>query len=144
MHQLFVEIDQDGSGSIDKNEFRLLLRKLNLKYSNHRFELLFRAVDSVGGDGEISEPELVEFLFPGCSSDSSSDSAADNSESASKSQPSDAGSRKAAAWARTKGLFGATASASAPAQPHLASDESIESGMSKEGIAFSNMAEKAE
>ena len=30
---LFEEIDQDGSGAIDKGEFRQLLRKLNLSYT---------------------------------------------------------------------------------------------------------------
>ena len=29
---LFEEVDQDGSGAIDKGEFRMLLRKLNLNY----------------------------------------------------------------------------------------------------------------
>lgn len=65
IHEFFTEIDVDGSGTIDKMEFRLLLRKLNLKYSDKRFRLLFNAVDSSGGgDGLISESELTEFLFP--------------------------------------------------------------------------------
>lgn len=32
VHQLFMEVDQDGSGTIDKGEFRQMLRKLNLTY----------------------------------------------------------------------------------------------------------------
>jgi hypothetical protein len=32
VHLLFHEIDQDGSGTIDKGEFRMMLRKLNLTY----------------------------------------------------------------------------------------------------------------
>ena len=32
VHLLFMEVDQDGSGSIDKGEFRMMLRKLNLTY----------------------------------------------------------------------------------------------------------------
>jgi Ca2+-binding EF-hand superfamily protein len=32
VHLLFIEIDQDGSGTIDKGEFRMMLRKLNLTY----------------------------------------------------------------------------------------------------------------
>ena len=32
VHLLFIEVDQDGSGSIDKGEFRMMLRKLNLTY----------------------------------------------------------------------------------------------------------------
>lgn len=63
-----MEIDQDGSGTIDKGEFRMMLRKLNLTYSDHRFNLLFRAVDSIGGDGSLEEEELVSFMFPGCGS----------------------------------------------------------------------------
>ena len=64
MHQLFEEVDQDGSGSIDKGEFRMMLRKLNLTYSDHRFNLLFRAVDCIGGDGVLEEEELINFMFP--------------------------------------------------------------------------------
>jgi hypothetical protein len=33
-------------------------------HSDHRFNLLFRAVDSIGGDGCIEEEELVSFMFP--------------------------------------------------------------------------------
>jgi Ca2+-binding EF-hand superfamily protein len=32
VHLLFEEVDQDGSGAIDKSEFRALLKKLNLSY----------------------------------------------------------------------------------------------------------------
>ncbi|RYH21059.1 EF-hand domain-containing protein [archaeon] len=48
IHALFDEIDQDGSGEIDKVEFRYLLRMLKLTYSNERFNRLFRAVDTSG------------------------------------------------------------------------------------------------
>jgi hypothetical protein len=34
-------------------------------YSDHRFNLLFRAVDSIGGDGMVEQEDLVEFMFPG-------------------------------------------------------------------------------
>mmetsp|Transcript_2971 Transcript_2971/g.4586 ORF Transcript_2971/g.4586 Transcript_2971/m.4586 type:complete len:780 (+) Transcript_2971:187-2526(+) len=64
VHKLFIEVDQDGSGAIDKGEFRQMLRKLNLTYSDHRFNLLFRAVDSIGGDGVLEEEELTTFMFP--------------------------------------------------------------------------------
>ena len=30
---LFEEVDQDGSGAIDKGEFRVMLRRLNLSYT---------------------------------------------------------------------------------------------------------------
>jgi hypothetical protein len=35
-----------------------------LHCSDHRFNLLFRAVDSIGGDGTVGEEDLVEFMFP--------------------------------------------------------------------------------
>lgn len=53
----------DGSGFIDGDEFRGLMRKLKLTYSDSRFKLLYRALD-YGGDGRITEEELEEFLFP--------------------------------------------------------------------------------
>jgi hypothetical protein len=38
---------------------------MKLTYSDHRFKLLFRAIDGGGGgDGNISEQELNDFLFP--------------------------------------------------------------------------------
>ena len=33
-------------------------------HSDHRFNLLFRAVDTIGGDGLVGEEDLVEFMFP--------------------------------------------------------------------------------
>jgi len=80
LHILFEEIDQDGSGTIDKGEFRMMLRKLNLTYSDHRFNMLFRAVDSIGGDGSLEEEELVTFMFPDCSPDSDDEAEGDGGE----------------------------------------------------------------
>ena len=37
LHQLFREIDQDGSGEIDKLELRLMLKHLKLTYSDSRY-----------------------------------------------------------------------------------------------------------
>lgn len=62
--ELFAEIDKDGSGHIDKDEFRALLRRLNLTFTDKRFTLLFRALDGPDGDGKIPEEALFEFLFP--------------------------------------------------------------------------------
>jgi hypothetical protein len=61
--ELFQEIDQDQTGSIDKVEFRFLLRTLRLTYSEDRFNRLFRAVDS-SGEGTLSWSELYTLLFP--------------------------------------------------------------------------------
>lgn len=58
---LFDEIDQDGSGMIDKTEFRLLLRHLKLTYSDDRFKRLFRAIN-VSGDGDITFDELKKLI----------------------------------------------------------------------------------
>eukprot|EP01038_Epipyxis_sp_PR26KG_P013028 gene13028-17460_t len=63
VYQLFSEIDQDGSGRIDKAEFRTLLRKLKLTYSDRKFKLLYQAVD-INGDGNIGRSELNDLLFP--------------------------------------------------------------------------------
>jgi len=57
LHGLFREIDQDGSGTIDKIEFRVLLRALKLTYSDQRFKRLYRAVDT-DGDNKIRLEEL--------------------------------------------------------------------------------------
>lgn len=61
--RLFAEIDEDGSGTLDSDEFRELLRSVHLTYSDYRYRLLFAAVDT-SGNGLVSEDELQEFLFP--------------------------------------------------------------------------------
>jgi hypothetical protein len=38
--------------------------------------MLFRAVDSIGGDGSLEEEELVGFMFPGCGSQAGDDAGA--------------------------------------------------------------------
>jgi hypothetical protein len=57
VHLLFIEIDQDGSGTIDKGEFRMMLRKLNLTYryasrnaSVERFGLFLRSINFWSAD----------------------------------------------------------------------------------------------
>ena len=35
-----------------------------MNHSDTRFNLLFRAVDSIGGDGKVEEADLQEFMFP--------------------------------------------------------------------------------
>jgi hypothetical protein len=66
MKALFLEIDLDGSGSVDRSEFRVLLKKLNLTFSDFRFQLLCRAMSTVcRNENNINEAELSEFIFPG-------------------------------------------------------------------------------
>lgn len=60
---IFFEIDQDRSESIDRFEFRDLLRKLGLKYSDISFKRLFKAVD-VNGDGSIELSDFGRVVFP--------------------------------------------------------------------------------
>jgi len=47
------------------SDLRLNDPDISVKYnSDHRFNLLFRAVDSIGGDGTVEEADLLEFMFP--------------------------------------------------------------------------------
>ena len=50
----------DGSGYLDRIEFREILRNLHLSYSNERFNRLFKALDFYG-DGVL----LVEHFIAG-------------------------------------------------------------------------------
>lgn len=61
--QLFAEIDSDGSGTLDSDEFRQLLRSVHLTYSDYRYNLLFASVDT-SGNGLVSQEELQDFIFP--------------------------------------------------------------------------------
>jgi hypothetical protein len=63
IQRLFAEIDADGSGLLDSDEFRQLLRSAQLTYSDRRYRLLLNAEDT-SGNGLVSEDELQEFLFP--------------------------------------------------------------------------------
>lgn len=66
MKALFLEIDLDGSGSVDRSEFRVLLKKLNLTFSDFRFQLLCRVMSTIcSHEKSINEAELSEFIFPG-------------------------------------------------------------------------------
>jgi hypothetical protein len=74
---LFDEIDTDGSGAINRFEFRNMLQALHLHYrcpiiisslhsllcSDEKFKRLFKAVDR-NKDGTISIEELYTILFP--------------------------------------------------------------------------------
>ena len=62
MVNIFNEIDADGSGFIDRDEFRELLRKLHLTFSNYRFKLLYRAIDEAN-DGLISLDDFKAFIL---------------------------------------------------------------------------------
>jgi uncharacterized tellurite resistance protein B-like protein len=56
-------VDVDRSGAIDKLEFRGMLRKLKLRYSDKRFKRLFHALDMTG-DGVINLEDFTALIFP--------------------------------------------------------------------------------
>ncbi len=60
---LFGTVDIDGSGAIDQYEFRILLRQLELNYSDKKFHVLFSAID-IEAAGEIKKYEFYNLLFP--------------------------------------------------------------------------------
>ena len=59
VRELFDEIDEDGGGSLDKNELRQLLEKLGLEVTDERVDSIFREMDA-DGEGAV---ELQEFLW---------------------------------------------------------------------------------
>ena len=64
--QLFREIkslDGDSEGYITKSELRLLLQKLNIHFSQRRFDEAFQLFDA-NVNGRIELTELYDFIFP--------------------------------------------------------------------------------
>lgn len=59
---LFEELNEDGSGELGRLEFRFMLRVLKLKYSDHRFNLLFLAMDK-SENGTINLKDLNTLVF---------------------------------------------------------------------------------
>lgn len=58
---LFVlQFDADGSGSVDKVEFRANCPKLDIHLSEKEVDLVWRAIDT-DGSGSVSPEELVAF-----------------------------------------------------------------------------------
>ena len=60
---LFGAVDIDGSGSIDQYEFRILLRQLDLNYSDKKFNVLFSAID-IEAANVLKKYEFYNLLFP--------------------------------------------------------------------------------
>jgi len=60
---LFGAVDIDSSGTIDQFEFRVLLKQLDLSYSDARFHVLFSAID-IEALGSIKKYEFYNLLFP--------------------------------------------------------------------------------
>ena len=66
MLQLFHEIqnlDGDEDGYISPSELRVLLQRLNIHFTNKRFEDAFSLIDT-NADGVISLMEFHAFIFP--------------------------------------------------------------------------------
>ena len=60
---LFGAVDIDSSQSIDQYEFRVLLKQLDLNFSDARFHILFLAVN-IEAAGIIKKYEFYNLLFP--------------------------------------------------------------------------------
>jgi len=63
IRRLFDEIDTDGSGTINKFEFRDMLAALRLHYSDEKYIKLFAQVD-VNKSGSLTIDELNKLIFP--------------------------------------------------------------------------------
>ena len=59
LSRLFREIDDDGSGCLDRDEVRELLHKLNMSADNEKLDSIMHEMDA-DGEGEI---ELQEFMW---------------------------------------------------------------------------------
>ena len=62
MEQIFLKHDSDGSGELDKEELRGLLRELGITWTaEEEFEKIFREVDVDGGEA-VSFAELLQWF----------------------------------------------------------------------------------
>jgi hypothetical protein len=55
---LFIKVDRNGSGTLDRHEVQWVLREEGLKLSPNEFERLFKYFDK-NGDGVVSYHEFV-------------------------------------------------------------------------------------
>ena len=58
IRQYFREIDSDGSGKLDPNEFSKMLRKLGVELDQNELMKIYKKADS-NGDGEVSFREFL-------------------------------------------------------------------------------------
>ena len=65
LYDVFTQIDEDNSGSIDESEIGLAMRKLGYKINNKRCSTMMKQLDT-NSDGVISFDEFLEFFsaFP--------------------------------------------------------------------------------
>lgn len=62
-HDLFAIFDADGNGTLDIDEFSLMLRTIQMKLSEERIRMLFQTLDK-DNTGEIQFEELLAALVP--------------------------------------------------------------------------------
>lgn len=60
---IFAVFDSDGSGTLDIDEFSLMLNTIQMNISEERVGMLFAALDK-DGSGEIEVEELIAALVP--------------------------------------------------------------------------------
>jgi Ca2+-binding EF-hand superfamily protein len=63
VQQLFYKYDSDGSGTLNKSEFRQFLEDLDIFLGHHTYTLLWSRID-VDASNSISLDELMLILFP--------------------------------------------------------------------------------
>jgi len=65
--ELFVELDADGSGTLERDEIEVLAKKLGLGDQIQRdpgiLDSMFRDIDGIDGDGQISLEELMPWFL---------------------------------------------------------------------------------
>lgn len=61
LQKIFHDADEDSSGSIDKKEFKKLVKKLNIFPGEKEFDSLFKECDQ-DGSGEVDFEEFIGLL----------------------------------------------------------------------------------
>lgn len=63
LKQLFYSIDSDHSNRLSRQEFELLMDKLDINFSRRKWKQIYREIDR-NYDDEVSFEEFFFFLFP--------------------------------------------------------------------------------
>lgn len=63
LYSIFKDMDKDGGGTIDENEFKAALQKLDIDMPESRAERIFKVLD-VSGDGDIEYGEFLAAFKP--------------------------------------------------------------------------------
>ena len=65
LRDVFLKLDKDGGGSIDKNEFRRGLMGLGIELQDEEVDGVFSAID-VNGDGDVSLRVVMQLIITLC------------------------------------------------------------------------------